>query len=117
MLLNSGGTLQPLSSIDAYGPEQQLANKMAGFRTLLSNRGADISFGRKLPRIFCEVDIVNIAAEAYFPIALPECTPLEVAMIKMIRGDLLSNELATNEEIEQHLENVRRGRWTFPNRR
>jgi SAM-dependent methyltransferase len=37
--------LQPFSCIDAYGPEQELANTIRlGFRTLLSNRGADLSF-------------------------------------------------------------------------
>ena len=102
--------LQPLSCIDAYGPEQELANKIRlGFRILLSNRGADLSFGRTLPRMFRGAGLTNIAAEAYFPIALPECIPLEVATIEMIRSDLLSNGIATDDEIELHLENVRGG--------
>jgi SAM-dependent methyltransferase len=102
--------LQPLSCIDAYGPEQELANRIrAGFRTLLANRGADLSFGRKLPRLFRGAGMTDIAAEAYFPIALPECAPLEMATIKMIRGDLLDTGIATDDEIEQHLENVRTG--------
>lgn len=102
--------LQPLSCIDAYGPEQELANRIRqGFRTLLSNRGADISFGRKLLRMFRGGGMTDIAAEAYFPIALPECISLEIATIEMIRGDLLSNGIATDDEIEQHLENVRTG--------
>ena len=102
--------LQPLSCIDAYGPEQELANRIRrGFRTLLSNRGADLSFGRKLPRMFRGIGMADIAAEAYFPITLPECTPLEIATIKMIRNDLLINGIATDDEIEQHLENVRTG--------
>lgn len=102
--------LQPLSCIDAYGPEQELANRIRlGFRTLLSNRGADLSFGRKLPRMFRGIGMADIAAEAYFPIALPACTPLEIATIKMIRNDLLSNGIATDDEIEQHLGNVRTG--------
>jgi SAM-dependent methyltransferase len=102
--------LQPLSCIDAYGPEQELANKIRlGFRTLLSSRGADLSFGRKLPRMFRRAGMRDIAAEAYFPIALPQCTPLEIATIKMIRNDLLSNGIATVDEIEWHLENVRMG--------
>ncbi|WP_426702245.1 methyltransferase domain-containing protein [Rhodanobacter sp. Col0626] len=102
--------LQPLSCIDAYGPEQELANRIRqGFRTLLSSRGADLSFGRKLPRMFRAAGMVDVAAEAYFPIALPECAPLEVATIKMIRSDLLGNGIATECEIEQHLENVRTG--------
>ena len=53
--------------------------------------------------------MADIAAEAYFPIALPECIPLEIATIRMIRDDLLSHGIATDDEIEQHLENVRSG--------
>jgi hypothetical protein len=102
--------LQPLSCIDAYGPEQELANRIkGGFRTLLSNRGADLSFGRKLPRMFREAGLVDVAAEAWFPIALPECTTLEIATIAMIRDDLLSSGIATEDEIERHLGNVRAG--------
>ena len=102
--------LQPLSCIDPHGPEQELANRIrSGFRALLSKRGADISFGRKLPRMFRAAGLADIAAEAYFPINLPECTPLEMATIAMIRSDLLSHGIATEDEIEQHLDNVRSG--------
>ncbi|HLA63577.1 MAG TPA: methyltransferase domain-containing protein [Rhodothermales bacterium] len=102
--------LQPLSCIDPYGPEQELANRIRqGFRALLAGRGADLSFGRKLPRMFREAGMADVAAEAYFPIALPECAPLELATIAMIRGDLLSSGIATDEEIERHLANVRAG--------
>jgi SAM-dependent methyltransferase len=102
--------LQPLSCIDAYGPEQELANRIRqGFRTLLANRGADLSFGRKLPRLFREAGMVGVAAEAWFPIALPECTALEIATIAMIRHDLLGSGIATEDEIERHLKNVQAG--------
>lgn len=102
--------LQPLSCIDPYGPEQELANRIRlGFRTLLSGRGADLSFGRKLPRMFRDSGMTDIAAEAYFPIARPECAPLEIATIHMIRSDLLDHGIVTREEIERHLENVRAG--------
>jgi len=102
--------LQPLSCIDVYGPEQELANRIRrGFRTLLSNRGVDLSFGRTLPRMFREAGMADVAAEAWFPIALPECTTLEIATIAMIRDDLLANGIATADEIERHLANVRAG--------
>lgn len=51
----------------------------------------------------------DIAAEGYFPISMPDCVPLEVATINMIRDDLLDNKIATDAEIERHLENVRSG--------
>ena len=42
--------LQPLLCPDEHGPEQQLANRLRhGFRKLLAGRGADLSYGRKLP--------------------------------------------------------------------
>jgi hypothetical protein len=53
--------------------------------------------------------MVEVAAEAWFPVARPECAPLEIATIAMIRGDLLDQGIATAEEIEQHLRNVRAG--------
>ncbi|HSU13742.1 methyltransferase domain-containing protein [Longimicrobium sp.] len=102
--------LQPLSCIDVYGPEQELANRIrVGFRTLLSGRGADLSFGRKLPRMFREAGMLDMAAEAYFPIAFPECIPLEIATIGMIRNDLVTHGIATDDEIERHLDNVQAG--------
>ena len=103
-------TLQPLSCIDAYGPEQELANRIRqGFRALLAGRGADLAFGRKLPRMFREAGLADVAAEAYFPVALPACAPLELATVQMIRHELLSNGIATEAEIERHLANVRAG--------
>ena len=102
--------LQPLSCIDPHGSGQRLANKIRhGFRTLLAARGVDLSFGRRLPRLFRESGLECISAEAYFPVAMPECIPLEVATLTMIREELLGNDIATEAEIEQHLGNVRSG--------
>jgi SAM-dependent methyltransferase len=110
VLEDADPALQPLSCIDAYGPEQELANRIRqGFRTLLSSRGADIAFGRRLPRMFREVGMLDLSAEAYFPVAMPECIPLEIATMHMIRNDLLNNSIATEDEIAQHLENVQAG--------
>lgn len=110
VLEDADPALQPLSCIDAYGPEQELANRIRqGFRALLSSRGADIAFGRRLPRMFRNAGMVELSAEAYFPVAMPECIPLEIATIRMIRSDLLNNGIATERDIEQHLENVQAG--------
>ena len=44
--------LQPLVCPDESGPEQELANKLKrGFRKLLADRGADLAYGRTLPRL------------------------------------------------------------------
>jgi SAM-dependent methyltransferase len=43
--------LQPLACPDERGPEQQLANRLRhGFRKLLTEHGADLAYGRRLPR-------------------------------------------------------------------
>lgn len=102
--------LQPLSCIDESGPEQELANRIrSGFRTLLAGRGADLSFGRKLPRMFREAGLEELSAEAYFPIVRPECATLEVATIEMVRDDLVRHGIVSEAEIDRHLDNVRRG--------
>lgn len=50
VLEDADPALQPLSCVDVYGLEQELANRIRqGFRALLSTRGADTSFGRRLP--------------------------------------------------------------------
>jgi hypothetical protein len=56
--------------------------------------------------MFRNAGMIEVSADAYFPVAMPECIPLEIATIHMIRDDLLSNGIATEQEIEKHLENV-----------
>lgn len=103
--------LQPLSCLDVVGPEGQLANKVRmGFRALLSQRGVDLGYGRKLPRLLRGAGLVDVAADAYFPVALPACRPLETATVNQVREGLVTQGLATTEEIERHLANVAGGR-------
>lgn len=99
--------LQPLLCPDEYGPEQHLANKLRhGFRTLLAGHGADLSYGRTLPRRLRQAGLVDVRADAYFPITSPACTALEAATIAQIRDQLVSNGIATDAEIDQHLTNL-----------
>ncbi|MGW7486366.1 methyltransferase domain-containing protein [Streptomyces sp. NPDC054786] len=103
--------LQPLICPDEYGPEQELANRLrTGFRQLLQQRGADLAYGRKLPRLLREVGLIDVEADAYFPIASPACDALEAATVHQVRGKLTAAGLATDEEIEQHLDNIAAGR-------
>ncbi|MDT0455475.1 methyltransferase domain-containing protein [Streptomyces sp. DSM 41527] len=103
--------LQPLICPDAYGPEQELANRLrGGFRQLLRQRGADLAYGRKLPRLLREAGLTDVEADAYFPIASPACDALEAATVHQVRDKLLAAGLATDDEIEQHLANVAAGR-------
>ncbi|MFJ9735282.1 methyltransferase domain-containing protein [Streptomyces sp. NPDC101171] len=102
--------LQPLLCPDEQGPEQRLANRLRnGFRSLLAERGADLSYGRKLPRLLREAGLHDVEADACFPMTSPACTALESATVRQIRGRLVAAGLATDEEIDRHLANVRTG--------
>jgi SAM-dependent methyltransferase len=102
--------LQPLVCPDESGPAQRLANKLKrDFRTLMARRGADLSYGRTLPRLLRDAGLVDVAADAFFPISGPACTVLEQATMAQIRDRLVAARLATDEEIDEHLDNVATG--------
>jgi SAM-dependent methyltransferase len=103
--------LQPLSCLEELGPDQALANMLrTGFRALMAERGADLAYGRTLPRLLREAGLDEVGADAAFPVALPECALLETATITMIREQLVAHGVATEEDIERHLANVAAGR-------
>jgi SAM-dependent methyltransferase len=102
--------LQPLLCPDEYGPAQELANRLRrGFRSLLAERGADLSYGRGLPRLLREAGLKDVRADAYFPITSPACTDLEAATVRQVRDRLVAAGLATDEEIDRHLANLASG--------
>ncbi len=85
-------SLQPLTCLDEYGPEQELANRLrAGFRQLLAGRGADLAFGRTLPRLLRAAGLTDVEADAYFPVSSPANTALEAATIEQVRADLVDS--------------------------
>ncbi len=99
--------LQPLPCPDEYGPEQQLANRLRqGLRKLLADRGADLSYGRRLPRLLREAGLHRVEADAYFPLTSPACAALESATVRQIRDQLVTAGIATDHEIDRHLANV-----------
>jgi hypothetical protein len=102
--------LQPLTCIDEYGPDQALANKLRrGFRQLLSERGADLAYGRTLPRALRQAGLVDVAADAFFPVGGPACTILERATVEQTRDGMVARGLATAAEIDRHLANIAGG--------
>ena len=102
--------LQPLSCPDEVGPPQELANRIRrGFRSLMAERGVDLAYGRTLPRRLRAAGLVQVGADAAFPVSDPACNDLEAATIALIRDQLLDQGIATEEEIAQHLENVAAG--------
>jgi SAM-dependent methyltransferase len=102
--------LQPLLCLENSGPAEELANRLkSGFRQLLADRGADLAFGRTLPRRLREAGLVDVAADAYFPITGPACNELERASVEHISDELVDNGLATAAEIDRHLAAVASG--------
>lgn len=102
--------LQPLVCPDDIGPDQVLANKLKdGFRALMAERGADLAFGRTLPRLLREIGLADVQADAYFPMGGPMCNELERATIEQIRDRLVASGRATEAEIDEHLVNVASG--------
>jgi SAM-dependent methyltransferase len=103
--------MQPLACPDALGPEQRLANKVReGFRVLLAQRGADLEFGRKLPRLLREAGLTEVAADAFMPLALTAGSELEKANVNQVREGLIAGGHVTAEEIDAHLLAVEAGR-------
>jgi SAM-dependent methyltransferase len=102
--------LQPLVCPDEHGPEQQLANRLRnGFRALLAMRGADLAYGRKLPRLLRAAGLVDVEADGFFPLTSPASNRLEKATIEQIRPSLLAGGFATDEEIARHLVHIASG--------
>jgi SAM-dependent methyltransferase len=102
--------MQPLACPDESGPPQRLANKLKrDFRTLMAQRGVDLSYGRTLPRLLRSAGLVDVEADAYFPITGPSCNQLERATVAHVRDRLVAARLASDEEIGEHLDNVRAG--------
>ncbi len=103
--------LQPLACPDGAGPDEELANRIRrGFRSLLEKRGGDLAYGRTLPRRMRGAGLVDVGADAYFPITLPESGLLEAATVRQVRGALVEQGLATDDEIATHLSNIASGR-------
>ena len=102
--------MQPLVCPDESGPAQRLANKIkSGFRTLMSERGVDLAYGRTLPRLMRLAGLVEVGADAYFPLTGSAGNALERATTAQIRDRLVAGHLATDEEIDQHLDHVTAG--------
>ncbi len=96
--------LQPLACPDEPGPAERLANSIRrGFRALLASRGAEMAYGRTLPRLLREAGLVDVEAEVWFPLGGPTCSRLEAATVTQLRPLLVAHGHATHEELDAHL--------------
>ena len=103
--------LQPLACPDEHGPDEALANHVRrGFRALLAERGAELGYGRRLPRALREAGLTGVRADAFFPIASPACGVLEAATVRQLRGELVGGGHATAAEIDRLLAAIAAGR-------
>lgn len=102
--------LQPLVCLDPRTPAELRANRIYGeFRALLAERGADLAYGRQLPRALRNAGLCDVSADAYFPVALPGSIALERQTIEHIRDRLITSGRATADEIARHLASVNTG--------
>jgi hypothetical protein len=76
----------------------------------MADGGVDLSFGRKLPRLLRSAGLVDVQSDAFFPMGGSACNELERATVEQIREHLIAADLATEDEMEQHLSNVATGR-------
>jgi SAM-dependent methyltransferase len=102
--------LQPLACLDDTGPAQRMANRLRNaVRELMTRRGADLRYGRTLPRALREAGLVDVAAAGTFPVGGPACDRLEAATIRHVRGELLEAGLADEAELDAHLAAIQAG--------
>ncbi|WP_083462327.1 methyltransferase domain-containing protein [Kitasatospora griseola] len=102
--------LQPLACLDESGPAQRRANRLRdAVRELLARRGADLRYGRTLPRALREAGLVDVAAAGTFPVGGPACNHLEAATIRHVRDELLAAGLSDDTEIDAHLASIHAG--------
>jgi SAM-dependent methyltransferase len=103
--------LQPNACPDETGPEQRRANEMrAGLRELLAGRGAEMTLGRRLPRMLREAGLEDVGADAYLAMALPAAVGMEQANVRQVRDDYVRHGLASDADIDAHLDALAAGR-------
>jgi len=102
--------LQPLACPDEAGEPERLANLVRrGFRQLLAERGADLAYGRTLPRLLRSAGLVSVAAEGQFPYGGQASRELEAATVRQLRDQLLAAGLVTEAQLDEHLANLAAG--------
>jgi SAM-dependent methyltransferase len=110
LLEDFDSVLQPFGCLDPQTPSEHLANKVrAAFRDLLTDRGADLEYGRRLPRVLRNAGLVDVASDAYLPSAMPEARGLERANVQQVRDGLIAHGHVTAEELDAHVAAVEHG--------
>src|SRR2546421_843304 len=77
--------------------------------SLMTRRGADLRYGRTLPRALRAAGLVDVAAAGSFPIGGTVCDRLEIATIRHVRAELVAARLTDDAELDAHLAAVAAG--------
>ncbi|MGE0787824.1 MAG: methyltransferase domain-containing protein [Sandaracinaceae bacterium] len=102
--------LLPLSCLDGPDEARELAERLRrSFRSMLVARGGSLAFGRRLPALLRGMDLQDVEAEAFFPVAHPALSVLERLTYEQVGPSLVAAGLASEQEIAQHLANVAAG--------
>jgi SAM-dependent methyltransferase len=105
--------LQPQAVPDALDAVHYRANRIrAGLVSVLASRDVDLELGRKLPRLLRGAGLVDVAADAFLPLAVPATAPLERADVEQVRAGIVGWSGTTDEDIDAHLEAVASGAVT-----
>ena len=76
----------------------------------MADRGADLAFGRTLPRLLRERGLVDVAADALLPARLTRLRRAGTRDVRRSASGSPTAGLATDAEIDQHLANIDAGR-------
>jgi len=111
LLEEADPALQPLACPDETGADEQLANRLRhGFRALMAERGVDLAYGRTLPRRLRAAGLIDVEADAHFPVTSPVAAGLERATMLQLRDRLIAAGLASGEDIDRHVRTLGDGR-------
>jgi SAM-dependent methyltransferase len=102
--------LSPSACLEAQTEDERRADRVREALTdLLVARGIDQRFGRSLPRRLRAVGLVDVAADAFLPVARAEVARLEIANVRQVREGLLAAGRVDAAEIDAHLAAVADG--------
>ena len=87
--------LQPLVCLEESGPAQRRTN-----RELMTRCGADLRYGRTLPRTLRAAGLVDVAAAGDLPVGGTVCDRLETATLRHVRAELVASRLTDDAEID-----------------
>ncbi|MGH3966775.1 MAG: hypothetical protein ACRDTV_01275, partial [Mycobacterium sp.] len=103
LMEGSDPKLQPLACPDAVGPDHAMANKLCNAFWELFALRSDPGFGRTLPRRLRDAGLSDVTAEVAFSFGGAVARGMQHALISHARPALIAADLATADEIDQHL--------------